>query len=95
MKSSSSNILLIIGGCLIVAPLAFIYLSYRLSAQVLAEAMAHGRQWDKVDFHPAPPEYYFPVCLLLGVLCIGIGVFLSQQDRNRASVSAHTGLNLS
>lgn len=95
MKSSSANILIIVGGCLVIAPLAFLYLSYRLIAQLLSEAMTHGGQWDKVDFRPAPPEYYVPLCLILGAACIGVGVFLSWRGRGSDPGAEHQSLNLS
>ena len=79
MKSSSC-ILFLVGGGIIVAPMAFLYLTYRLSAQTLLEAIDKGRDWDKVNFHPIPPEYYFPVCLLIGFLCIGSGVVLAFRE---------------
>ncbi len=94
MKSSSAKILIIVGGCLVIAPLAFLYFTYRLSAQVLSDAIAHGSQWDNVNFHPVPPEYYTPVCLLLGALCIGAGMLLSWRDGNTVSAAEPLGLNL-
>jgi hypothetical protein len=86
MKHSAANTLIVVGGCLVIAPLAFFYLSYRLSAQVLSEAIAHGSQWDKVNLRPAPPDYYVPTCLVLGALCIGVGV-LSSWRRDAAPLS--------
>ncbi len=94
MRLSSANTLIIVGGGLIIAPLAFLYLSYRLITRLLSEAMTHGRPWDKVDFRPAPPEYYVPACLILGALCIGIGVALSWRDSGGASQSEPQSLNL-
>jgi hypothetical protein len=95
MRFSSANTLIVVGGCLVMAPLAFLYFSYRLGAQVLSEAIAHETQWDKVNFHPMLPEYYVPACLILGALCIGIGVFLSWQARRERSESEPLSLNLS
>jgi hypothetical protein len=95
MKSSSANILIVVGGCLIIAPLAFLYLSYRLIAQVLSELVVHGSQWDKVNFHPTPPEYYVPLCLIIGAICIGVGMFLSWRDRGNVSGAKPQSPNLS
>lgn len=79
MKSPTANLLIIVGGCLIVAPLVFLYFSYRLAAHAFSVALAHGKQWDKVTVYPLPPEYYVPACLIFGVLCIGVGALLSRQ----------------
>jgi formate hydrogenlyase subunit 3/multisubunit Na+/H+ antiporter MnhD subunit len=95
MKSSSANTLIVVGGCLVIAPLAFLYFSYRLAAQVLSVAIAHEPPWDKVNFHPTLPEYYVPACLILGALCIGIGVFLSWAARRERAASEPLSLNLS
>jgi hypothetical protein len=86
--------MIIVGGCLIIAPLAFLYFSYRLIAQLLSEALAHGTQWDKVTFRPEPPEYYVPVCLILGGLCIGVGVLLAWRNKVGVSQSEPPNIDL-
>jgi hypothetical protein len=77
MKSSPANILIIVGGCLVAAPLAFLYMSYRLTTQMLSEAMAHGFEAQHAHIDPFPPGYYMPSCLILGALCICVGALLS------------------
>lgn len=95
MKFSTANILIIVGGCLILAPLAFLYLCYRLASQVLSEAISHGLQWEKVNLHPLPPDYYVSIWIITGLLCIGIGVYLASEGKNKEVVSDFPTLDLS
>src|ERR1700753_3851580 len=81
MKSSPANILIIVGGCLVIAPLAFLYMSYCLLTRLLSEAMDRGFGPADVHLRPFPPEYYVPACLILGTLCLCVGALLSWQDR--------------
>lgn len=81
MKSSTANVLIIVGGCLIVAPLAFLYMSYRLITQMIFEAMARGVEAPHAHLDPPPPGYYVPICLILGALCIGVGVLLHWKEK--------------
>ena len=60
--------------------MVFLYQSYELAANTLKESWNHGIEATKYTFTPALPEYYIPVCLLIGGLCLGIGVCLIWKE---------------
>ena len=93
MKSSWANALIIVGGCLVVTPLAFLYMSYRLIAQMLSEAVAHGIE-PRASLSPMLPGYYVPACLLLGTFCIGVGVLLTWKGKRHVYPGEKSDLDL-
>lgn len=77
MKRFFPGTLVITGGALVIAPLIYRYLVYRLIAQVLIERADS----DKIKFGSSLPEYYIPVCLAIGLICIGVGIVFEIKDR--------------
>lgn len=86
MKSSSAKILIIVGGCLVVAPMVFLYMSYQLLANAQKDTWNHGRSYTDFKFTPSLPEYYVPLCLLIGVVCIALGAYISWQEYQRQTI---------
>lgn len=78
MKRFFSTTLVITGGVLVVAPLIYRYLLYSLASQVIMER----GDIDKFKFTGDVPEYYFPACLVIGLICIGLGIGFEIKDRN-------------
>ena len=80
---STANTLLIVGGGIVLAPLAYMYLCNRLIAQTLVAIAQHSPGNDaNVNFKPGLPEYYVPICLLIGATCIGVGILLARRSRD-------------
>lgn len=76
MKRFFSSTLVITGGVLVVAPLIYQYLIYRL----LTEAMIKQGFTD-LSFNKGLPYYYLPACLVIGAICIGLGIVFEIKDR--------------
>jgi len=77
---NTANILIVIGGGLVLIPFAYLYFSHRLVSQILSELIVRGQTNPTVDLTPILPNYYIPVCLLLGIACIGIGIFFAGRE---------------
>jgi hypothetical protein len=78
MKRFFSNTLVITGGVLVVAPLIYIHLAYSLTAQIFI----NRADINDFKFTGHLPDYYFPACLLIGAICIGLGIVFEIKDRN-------------
>ena len=89
MKNFTPNLLIVTGGMLIVSPFVYLYLVYRLSSTTMLDGIAAGRVWDKVTFNPPLPEYYVPLVLVVGILCIISGA-VTNAISNRPDVQAET-----
>lgn len=77
MKRFFSSTLVITGAVLVVAPLIYKYLIYRLMIEIMTK-----RNFTEFSFDSNLPDYYYAVCLLIGVICIVLGVVFEIKDRN-------------
>ena len=82
---NTANVLIVAGGLIVLSPFAFLYFTYRLAAQAVYAAIEQGQLDYKVNFKPNPPEYYIPLCLMLGLACIVAGVFFAWRGHKQNS----------
>ena len=82
---NTGNILIVTGSLFILSPFAYVYFTNRLVAQALYPAIERGELDYKIKFNQSLPEYYIPICLILGLACIGIGVFSAWRGDKKNS----------
>ena len=72
--------LITVGGCLVLGPVIYTYLVYKLGAETAAQIVTSGKF--HIEFPPVLPEYYIPACLTIGILCIACGTLLGWRNRD-------------
>lgn len=84
---ATANTLIAVGGCVILGPLVYTYLCYRLVAQTMAVRIPYRPESGQINFTGIVlPDYYVPLCLLIGALCIGVGISSAWRSREVAFV---------
>ncbi|HEX8251290.1 MAG TPA: hypothetical protein VF599_24165 [Pyrinomonadaceae bacterium] len=78
MKRFFPSTLVIVGGILVVAPIIYKYLLYRLLTHILIERA----DLESFNFNSNLPKYYLPACLVIGTICIGLGIVFEIKDRS-------------
>ena len=83
----TANTLIVVGGSLVLAPLMYTYLCYRLLAQTAAVRISYRPESGHITLDwPILPDYYVPLCLLIGTMCMGGGIFLAWRSPEAASL---------
>jgi cytochrome bd-type quinol oxidase subunit 2 len=80
---NTANVLIVTGGIIILTPFAYLYFTYRLTSHALYAAIEQGQLDYKVNLKPVLPEYYIPICLMLGVACLATGVFFAWRGHKQ------------